>query len=125
MMLPLREPIYVPRWTLVLIYAFFVILAALTSIRGLGTLDLTAPASYTPIWSGAVAIGALVALPASLTPKLEAIEKWAAAWIAGWLGFIAVGAAYTSTTAGWLFTVLVTLLPAGRAFQLFSKRSPA
>lgn len=125
MMRTLSEPIYLPRWVLVLKYAFFVVLAALTAIRGLATLDLTTPASYTPIWSAAVALGALVALPASLSPKLESVEKWAAAWIAGWLAFIAVGAAYTSTTAGWLFVALVTLLPAGRALQLFSKRHPA
>lgn len=119
----LKEPIYIPRWVLLVKYVFFVILATATAIRGSATLDLTTPASYTPIWSAAVAIGAIVAAAATLVKPLAEVEKYAAAWIAGWLGWIAVNAFFIANGSGWLFVVFVALLPAGRAIALFSKRS--
>lgn len=118
----LREPIVIPRWVLTVKYAFFLILAAATGVRGLVTLDLTTPAGYTPIWCIAVAGGALIALPASVVSAWEHAEKWAAAWIAGWLSVVAVNAMFTGSGAGWLFVALVTCLPAGRAIYLFSQR---
>jgi hypothetical protein len=118
----LREPVTIPRWALTAKYGFFLILAALSFFRGMTTLDLTTPASYLPLWAGAVAVGALVALPASLFAAAEPLEKWAAAWIAGWLSVVAVNSFFINSGSGWLFIVLVTLLPAGRALSLFSKR---
>lgn len=120
----LREPVTIPRWALTAKYGFFLILAALTFFRGMTTLDLTTPAGYLPLWAGAVALGACVALPASLTEKTANVERWAAAWIAGWLGVVAVNSFLINSGSGWLFIVLVTLLPAGRSLSLFSKRPP-
>lgn len=116
----LREPITIPRWVLTVKYAFFLVLAGATAVRGSATLDLTTPAGYTPIWCAAVAAGALVALPSSIVRAWEAAEKWAAVWIAGWLSVVAVGAALAEGS-GWLYATLVALLPAGRAISLFSK----
>jgi hypothetical protein len=120
----MNSPIVIPRWVLTAKYAIFVILGALTFVRGLVTLDLTTPASYQPFWAGAVALGAVVALVGSIDPRGEKVEQWAAAWIAGWLSFLAVQAFFISTGAGWLFIAMVTLLPVGRAFMLFSRRKP-
>lgn len=119
----LKEPIYIPRWVLLLIYTFFVILAGTTAIRGLVVLDLTTPESYTAIWATAVAGGAVVAVFATVVRVLAPVEKWAAAWIASFLGFIAVNAIATAAGAGWLFVVFVALVPAGRAIALFSGRT--
>lgn len=119
----LKEPIYIPRWVLLLIYVFFVILAGTTALRGLATLDLTTPESYTVIWAAAVAIGAVVAVAATLLRPFAPLEKWAATWMAGFLGFIAVQSIAISNGAGWLFIVFVALVPAGRAIALFSKRT--
>ena len=119
----MRTPIYIPRWVLVAKYGFFLVIAGVTAIRGSVTLDLTTPTGYTPIWCAAVAVGAVVALPASFLPKLADAEKWAAAWIAGWLSVVAVNAFFISDGAGWLYVAGITLLPAGRAIALFSKRA--
>jgi hypothetical protein len=118
----LREPVTIPRWALTGKYGFFLLLAALSFFRGMTTLDLTTPESYLPLWAGAVGLGAAVAVPSSLSPKTEFVERWAAAWIAGWLSVVAVNSFLINSGSGWLFIVLVTLLPAGRALSLFSKR---
>lgn len=118
----LNDPISMPRWVLPAKYLFFIMLAASTFVSGLRTLDLTTPATYTPIWCLAIAVGSIVALPASVTIRGEHVERWAAAWVAGWLSVVAFNSFFVSTGAGWLFVAFVTFVPAGRAVYLFSRR---
>lgn len=116
--------IILPRWVLQVQYGLFVILAGLTVIRGLVTLDLTTPDTYTPIWSAAVAIGAAVAFVGSLRARWCRAEKWAATWVASWLAVILINSIILGNGAGWLLIVIVTALPAGRAVALFTEKRP-
>jgi hypothetical protein len=119
----LREPIFVPRWVLLCFYGFLVVLATATVIRGSATLDLTQPESYTPLWSLAVGLGALIAALATIIRPLADLEKWAAAWCAGWLGFLAIQAFFVANGSGWLIVVGFWSVPAMRTVGLFSKRT--
>lgn len=119
----LREPIYIPRWMLLGFYLILVALAATTVIRGSATLDLTQPESYTPIWSAAVGSGALLAAVSTTFRILSGLEKWACAWCAGWLTFLAVQAIYIANGSGWLIVTFFAAIPAARAIGLFGKRT--
>ncbi len=119
----LRDPIYIPRWVLLGFYVFMVALATATIIRGSATLDLTQPESYTPIWSAAVGGGALIAAFATAFYRLAWLEKWGAAWCAGWLGFLASQAFYVANGSGWLIVLFFALVPFIRTIALFSGRT--
>lgn len=119
----LKDPIYIPRWMLLGFYLFLVALATATVIRGSATLDLTQPDSYTPIWAAAVGSGALVAALATMFRLVAGLEKWAAAWCAGWLWFLAYQAVTIANGAGWLIVILFALIPTVRAIALFGKRT--
>lgn len=118
----LRDPIYIPRWALLGFYGFLVALATATVIRGSATLDLTQPDSYTPIWSAAVGGGAMFAAVGTAFRTLAPLEKWGAAWCAGWLGFLAYQAFDVANGSGWLIVTFFALVPASRSIALFSKR---
>lgn len=119
----LKDPISIPRWMLLGFYLFLVVLATATVIRGSATLDLTQPESYQPIWAAAVGGGALVAAVATLLRVLAGLEKWAAAWCAGWLGFLAYQAVTIANGSGWLIVIFFALIPTVRAIALFGKRT--
>jgi hypothetical protein len=119
----LQEPIVIPRWMLLVFYLFLVALATATVIRGSATLDLTQPQSYQPIWAAAVGSGSLLAAIATVFRVLAGLEKWAAAWCAGWLGFLAYQAVTIANGSGWLIVIFFALIPAVRCVALFSKRT--
>jgi hypothetical protein len=108
---------------LLVFYGFLVLLAIATIIRGSATLDLTQPQSYQPIWAGAVGTGSLLAALATILRGLAGLEKWAAAWCAGWLGYLAYQAVTVANGSGWLIVIFFALIPAARAIGLFSKRT--
>jgi hypothetical protein len=119
----LSERIFFPRWMLFGFYVFLVALATATVIRGSATLDLTQPDSYTPIWSAAVGGGALIAAAATAFRVLSGVEKWAAAWMAGWLAFLAYEAFRVAHGSGWLIVALFAALVFARSVALFSRRT--
>lgn len=118
----MKTPIYIPRWALLGFYLFLLLLATATVIRGSATLDITQPESYTPIWSAAVGSGALLAGLGTTFKTISSLEKWGAAWCAGWLGFLAYQAFDVANGSGWLIVTFFAAIPAIRAIGLFSGR---
>lgn len=120
-----RTPILIPRWVLTGTYLSFTVLAALVGLKGLNALDFSRWDGYTPLWCLALVVGSVVAAYASLKPEREKIEKWAAAWVTGWLAVVLVVTFIhaASTSAAWFYMLLVTVLPAGRAVHLFRNES--
>lgn len=70
----LHEPITIPRWALVVKYAFFVLLGMAVLWASSPAVDEVSPDWLTPIWGLGISTTAAAALVGSLTPRLEKIE---------------------------------------------------
>lgn len=74
----LGEPVFIPRWALVIQYAFFVLLGAAINIATSPSFSIIAPGSWSSIWAVGIQLSAIGALIGSIKPKWEPLERWAA-----------------------------------------------
>lgn len=120
------ERILLPRWVLVAQYLGFFVLAVLVGAQGIIAFREAAPPNYEPVWCFALALGSLVAAFACwwLPPRIgDALEKWAAVWVSGWLAALLSAVIVSSGhhSASWFYVLLVCCSPVGRVIQLFGR----
>lgn len=92
------EPIVVPRWALMLMYAGFVVLGVVASVSGIPTLDLTTPTGYTTPYGVAVALSAVVTLIGATRDQRRNVELAGALLLSSLL------------TVYWVSATMITLL---------------
>jgi hypothetical protein len=123
-----KEPIHVPRWMLTMKYFAFAILGLLSFIGGIPTLSIATFDTFTTAWSGGLVVAGTVAAITSIRRSWEGVEKWAALIVAALLFTWAVAAiiraaseADISRVAGAFAVLVISMLPAARAFGLMRR----
>ena len=121
-------PISFPRWMLTGKYALFALLGIIGFFNGVPSLDIVAGTYYTLHWAIALTAFAIAALIGSLSPKFETLEKIAGVGIVAVLATYIVSAlillslGFIDRAAFAVVLLIVTLLPATRAYALLRKR---
>lgn len=135
------EPIRLPRWVLLLKYLGFAVFAAIASVAGAPSLDLTTPSGYRSIWAAIIVLSSLVSAFALMVERRplarqldrhyrtnsERIEMWstlvltsfAIAYVGAITQFAVAGDADKQALA--VVLNLVLLLPAGRYLTLVAR----
>lgn len=117
------EPIAIPRWTVAVKYALFIVVGLATFITGLPTLSLTTFNGYEPIWAGFVGFGGILGFIGALRPRWGGIEAFGAAILVSFLAVLIVALTSRGSTSVALLLVVVCVVPAVRAVFLFTHYS--
>lgn len=123
------EPIFVPRWVLVVMYSGFIVLGGMAAIAGIPTLDLTTPEGYVTPYALAIALFAIIAaVGASLGFRHERLELVGALLLfsllttyAGSALFLSAGGDIGRATFA-VVILMVTFAPAARGMGLLFAR---
>lgn len=109
------EPIAVPRWALSLKYALFIVVGLVAFIVGVPTLDITTFYGYTPVWSGFVAIGGILAFIGSLRPSWGIFEAVGASIVVAFLVVLIAALVVHGSLSVAILLLVVCIIPAVRA----------
>jgi hypothetical protein len=122
-----QEPIIVPRWLLVLQYAFFMLLGVAIAVATHSTFSEVSPGSYTEVWAMGITASAAVAFIGSFHERWEAVERWAALTLCSLLIGYAIAPIElllqgdSTRTAYSVLALMISLLPSTRVALLIKR----
>lgn len=115
------EPIAVPRWAITLKYLLFFACGLSAFVSVIQTLSLATPDGYIPVWAACMSFGAGLGAVGSFRPRWGAVEAVGASIVVAFLVVLTFLVFARGSVPVGILLVIVTVLPAVRAFFLVTR----